>query len=237
MINASEAAHNVQCPTTQWTTIIEAVRSSNEDRAAQALKVFCEQYRDVIFLFFLRRVGPDLADTYTQEFFLRRIHRGWGERRGLLFSFEREEGKKFRHFLVSSLSWFCSVMRNTGTDSLTDSTGELPQLPDSDFVRKLTQDCDKEVALGLIRRVTKRLKISAPYLEYFCRQISAEEGARELAMSDGAFRVAVSRMVPAIRQAFRDEVRTVVASDAEVDDEGKYLIRIIAECNVRTAIL
>src|SRR5580698_9403408 len=106
MSSAIEPVHHVQCPTTQWTTVILALQSNNHERSISALNIFCEQYRDVIFKFFLRRVGPDLADTYTQEFFFRKIHRLWEERHGLLFNVERQEGAKFRYFLISALSWF-----------------------------------------------------------------------------------------------------------------------------------
>jgi len=229
MSNAFETVHHIHCPTTQWTTVIQALQSNNQERAVAALKIFCEQYRDVIFKFFLRRVGPDLADNYTQEFFFRKIQRLWEERHGLLFNVERQDGAKFRYFLISALSWFVLDMRKTGRDPLKDSVPELPDLPSPSIEDKIARDCDREVAFGLIRRVMKRLQISEVYLRYFCAQITAEKGASELAISSGAFRVAVHRLVPAIRGAFREEVRSLVASEADVDDEIKYLVKIIAE--------
>jgi RNA polymerase sigma-70 factor (ECF subfamily) len=228
MSNAIEAAHHVQCPTTQWTAVIQALQSTDQEKAIAALNVFCEQYRDVIFKFFLRRVGPDLADTYTQEFFFKKIHRLWEERNGLLFNVERQEGAKFRYFLISALQWFALDMKKTGQDPLKDSIPELPDLADRNN-QDIARDCDREVALGLIHRVMQRLQVSGVYLRYFCSQISAEQGAGELAISPGAFRVAVHRLVPAIRDAFRDEVRALVASDADVEGEIKYLVKIIAE--------
>jgi hypothetical protein len=229
MSNSFETVHHIHCPTTQWTTVIEALQSNNQKRAVVALKIFCEQYRDVIFKFFLRRVGPDLADSYTQEFFFKKIQMLWDEREGLLFNVERQEGAKFRYFLISALSWFFLDMRKKGRDPLKDSVPDLPDLASPNSEDKIARDCDREVALGLIRRVMKKLQISDVYLRYFCAQITAEKGASELAISSGAFRVAVHRLVPAIRDAFRDEVRNLVASEADVDDEIKYLVKIIAE--------
>jgi hypothetical protein len=145
-------AHHVHCPTTQWTTVIQAIQSNDEERAFAGLRIFCEQYRDVIFKFFLRRVGPDLAETYTQDFFLKKIQVLWIEQRGLLFNVERQQGAKFRYFLFSALSWFVSDMKKTGRDPLKDSIPELPELSIPDEENQLAQDCDREVAFGLIRR-------------------------------------------------------------------------------------
>lgn len=229
MSDAFETAHRVHCPTTQWTTVIQALQSSDQEKAVAALKIFCEQYRDVIFKFFLRRVGPNLADTYTQEFFFKKIQSLWGGRHGLLFKVERQDGAKFRYFLISALKWFILDTGKTGGDPLEDSVPILPDLLGSTDEDRVASDCDREVALDLIRRVMQRLQISDVYLRYFCAQISAEKGASELAISPGAFRVAVHRLVPAIRDAFRDEVRYLVASEADVDDEIKYLVKIFAE--------
>ncbi len=229
MSDAPETVHHLYCPTTQWTTVILAIQSDDEERALAALKIFCEQYRDVIFKFFLRRLGPDLAATYTQEFFFKKIQRLWDERRGLLFKVERQPSAKFRYFLFSALSWFVSDMTKTGRDPLKDSVPLVSDLAVPSGEDKIARDCDREVAFGVIRRVMKRLQVSDVYLRYFCEKITAEQGARELAVSSGAFRVAVHRLVPAIREAFREEVRVLVASEADVDDEIRHLIKIIAE--------
>ncbi len=200
----------------------------DETKALTALQVFCEQYRDVIFRVFQRRVGPDLADNYTQEFFLRKIHGKWEERNGLLFQANREVGK-FRYFLVSALTRFIIDMQRAKQDPLKHAISELPDMPAPSDEDELARACDREMAFGLVRRVMKRLRISEVYLEYFCGQISADEGASRLAISSGAFRVAVHRLIPAIRAAFRGEVRALVASEAEIDGEVRHLVKIIAE--------
>ena len=225
----AEPVNYVSCPTTRWTSVIEGVQLDDDAKALVALQVFCEQYRDVIFRLFQRRVGPDLADSYTQEFFLKNIHGKWDERKGLLFQVKRRPGGKFRYFLISALSWFLSDMRKAKQDPLKHTIPELPDLPVPSGEDKIAEECDREVAFGLIRRVTKKLQLSEVYLEYFFEQISAEQGAAKLAISCGAFRVAVHRLVPAIRTAFREEVRAVVASESDVDDEIRHLVKIVAE--------
>jgi DNA-directed RNA polymerase specialized sigma24 family protein len=230
MNELSEPTNYVNCPTTRWTSVIQAIQSDDETKALAALRFFCEQYRDVIFRFFNRRVGPDLADNYTQEFFLKKIHGKWEQRKGLLFQIKRESGGKFRYFLISALIWFDSDMRKTKQDPLKHTISELPDLPTpSNEEDKIARECDREVALALIRRVMKRLQVSEVYLKYFCEQISADQAASELAVSSGTFRVAVHRLVPAIKGAFREEVRAIVASEADVDDEIRHLLPIIAE--------
>lgn len=229
MNDTAESINHVICPTTRWTSVIQAMQLNDEAKALAALQVFCELYRDVVFRILQRRVGPDLADSYTQEFFFKKIHGKWEGREGLLFQIQRRPSGKFRYFLVSALIWFLSDMRKTKQDPLKHSIPELPDLPVPSDEDKVMRECDREVALGLIRRVMKRLQISEVYLEYFCSQISAEQGAEKLAISSGAFRVAVHRLVPAIRQAFREEVRAIVASESEVDDEIRHLVSLIAE--------
>lgn len=229
MSDLQERAHHIRYPTTQWTSVIQAVRLEDRDKATIALKIFCEQYRDVIYRFFLRRVGADHADNYTQEFFLKKVQEPWCSQAGLLFKVEREPGAKFRYFLTSALSWFLMDMGKRARDPLKDAIAALPDLPASQEREQLVSDCDREVALGLIRRVMNRLQLSNVYLRYFCEEISAEEGAKELAMSYGAFRVAIHRLIPAIRKAFRDEVRSIVNTDGEIEEETRHLIRIIVE--------
>jgi DNA-directed RNA polymerase specialized sigma24 family protein len=232
MSELPKPVHHLHYPTTRWTSVIQAVRLEDVGRAQTALTVFCEQYRDVIYRFFLRKLGPDRADTYTQEFFLKKIQQPWLDQAGLLFKVEREPGAKFRYYLTQALTWFVFDMEKRSRDPLKDAVAEVPEVCTLDERERILQECDREIALGLIRRVTERLKLSNVYLRYFCEEISAEEGARELAISSGAFRVAVHRLVPAIREAFRDEVRAIVGSDEDVEAETRYLVKLIVNSRV-----
>ena len=228
----NETVESANCDhwvTTQWTSVIQAIQSDDEDKALAALQIFCEQYRDVILGFFQRRVGPDLGENYTQEFFAKNIHGKWDQRKGLLFKIKREPGGRFRFYLMSALGWFLSDMRKGKQDPLKHTVSELPDLPVPSNEDEIGRECDREVAFGLIRRVMKRLQISDVYLQYFCEQVSADVAAAKLAVAPGTFRVAVHRLVPLIRKAFREEVRLIVATEADVDDEIRHLVRIIAE--------
>jgi RNA polymerase sigma-70 factor (ECF subfamily) len=226
MSDAPETENLGGYPNTQWTLVIEAMQSEDGNKALAALEVFCEQYRDVICGFFRRRIGPDLADDYTQEFFLRKIHKKWDDREGLLFNVKRKPGGKFRYVLVPALRHFLIDMGRAKRDPMKNAVPDAPEGSTKIDEDGIQQDCDREVALGIIRRILNRLQISDTYLRYFSNQISAVEGAHELGLSEGAFRVAAHRLKPQIKRAFQEEVRTLVAADEDLADEIRYLMRI-----------
>lgn len=233
MNELQEPTYYANCPTTRWTSVILAIQSDDQSKALAALQVFCEQYRDVILRFFQSRVGPNLAENYTQEFFLKKIHGKWEDRHGMLFEIKFKPGGRFRYFLTAALGWFVSDSWKTKQDPLKEAAPNVPDIPGPSDETQIARDCDREVAFSLVRRVVKRLQVSEVYLEYFCEQVSAEQAASKLAISPGAFRVAVHRLVPAIRKAFREEVRAIVVSDEDVNDEMRHLVGIITEnCNI-----
>jgi RNA polymerase sigma-70 factor (ECF subfamily) len=53
------------------------------------------------------------------------------------------------------------------------------------------------------------------------------ESARELGMTEGAVKVAVHRLRTRYREALRERVAATVASESEVEDELRYLLRTI----------
>jgi hypothetical protein len=54
------------------------------------------------------------------------------------------------------------------------------------------------------------------------------EFAAQLGMTDGAVRMAVSRLRERYRQCLKDEIAKTVATPAEVDEELRYLFRVLA---------
>jgi DNA-directed RNA polymerase specialized sigma24 family protein len=229
MNESLETANHEGWATTHWTSVVQAVKSPDEAKAFAALQVFCEQYRDVIFNFFQRRVGPDLADTYTQEFFAKNIHGKWEQRKGVLFNIERIPGGRFRYYLREALNWFLLDQRKRKQEQFEELAPDMPGVSVTTNEAEILMECDREVAFGLVRRVMNRLQISDVYLQYFCEQISADHAAAKLGLTSGHFRVSVHRLVPAIREAFREEVRPIVTSEEEIDDEIRHLVKIIAQ--------
>lgn len=205
MSELPEPAHFLHYRTTRWTSVIESARHEEPGKAHAALTIFCEEYRDIIYRFFLRKFGPDKAENYTQEFFLKKIQQPWSKQEGLLFKVNRGDGGRFRYYLTNALTWFIRDQEKAARDPLKDAVSEVPDSSNSAESESIVQACDQEVAFGLVRRLMDRLRISNVYLKFFCEQISVEEGAKELGMSHGAFRVAVHRLVPKIRDAFKEE--------------------------------
>jgi len=72
---SQEPAFTSGCfPTTKWTVLLNVIQRGDAKAASAALESFCTQYRPAIRNFFLRRrVNPDEAEEYTQNFFLQRI--------------------------------------------------------------------------------------------------------------------------------------------------------------------
>lgn len=226
-MNDAHARDNPNCyPSTEWTVVIEAMQSDDREKARIALENFCLQYRDVVFAFFRRRFGPEAADNYTQEFFLKKVHSKWDEQAGLLFNVKRQPGSKFRYFLASALRYFLIDMIRVARANVEDPVAEVPESVCGKEGEKIQAECDREIALGAIRRVLKRLQISEHYLMYFSKQISAEEGAEALGMSGAAFRVAAHRLKPRLNQALRDEVRTLVGANEDVEPEIRHFMAI-----------
>src|SRR5580704_17137279 len=107
-MSTSKTATTFSCfPTTQWSQIIEVIQNGDSHAAEAALNDFCLRYRQAIYNFF-RRHGSNHneAEDHTQEFFHSRILKCWGDRKGILYSAQRAEGRKFRTFLATSLWYF-----------------------------------------------------------------------------------------------------------------------------------
>ncbi len=97
---------------------------------------------------------------------------------------------------------------------------------------------ERQWALELLQRVLTHLESEAannselfkflrPFLEGGDRSSTYREIAGKLQMSEGAFKVAVSRYRRRYRDLLRDEVASTVADPALVDDEGRQLIRSV----------
>ena len=115
--------------------------------------------------------------------------------------------------------------------------------------RYLAEACDqlapdkifeKRWAISLLEKVLARLRseFSTPdkrkgfealkgYLWGEKAGVSYQEIATQLAMTEGAVKVAVHRLRQRYRELLRLEVAETVATDAEVDEELRYLISVI----------
>ena len=207
--------------------MIEAIQLGNEAKAQAALEIFCAQYRDVVFRFFRRRLDHHLAEDYTQEFFEKKIHNKWDNKEGLLFTVQRLQNCKFRHYLAAALRGFLIDKGRAKRDPLKGSVSDgLDRVTEND-VEQIQLDCDRELALRIVRRVIQSAQPSDYQLNYLNEDISNIEAAAALGMKEGTFRVSINRLSERLRRALREEVRSLVASDAEVDDEIRHFMEIV----------
>jgi RNA polymerase sigma-70 factor (ECF subfamily) len=230
--------------TTHWSVVLNAGDPSSP-QAAEALNALCQTYWYPLYAY-LRREGrkPETAADLTQGFFARLL------RLGSLAQVRREKGK-FRSFLLASLKHFVrdehvradAMMRGGGMPlvSLDDTTGE------DRYQREPVSDLDPEKlyerrwAMTLLAQAKARLKAEyagAGKAELYDRLNVLEspepnnplyaEVAAELGRAEGTVKSDVSRMRHRYRQLVRAEVANTVADPAEVDDEIRYLIRVIS---------
>lgn len=217
---------------------------SDTPRAQDALAKLCQTYWHPLYAYVRRRgYSPEDAQDLTQEFFARLLERN------AVSSVNRDKGR-FRSFLLASLNHFLSDEWDKGRAQKRGS-GKVISL-DTQYAetwlreqpaQSLTPERAFELrwAIALLEQVHQRLEAehrqqgkadlfdvlrptlagpgnSAPY---------AELGAR-LGLNEGAVKVAVHRLRQRYRALLRETIAETVASAEEVDEELRYLLRIVA---------
>ena len=229
--NPSLDGEPTKFPVTQWTSIIEVIQKGDDEVAWKALGDFCESYRRAVYNFFRRRnVSHEDAEEYTQEFFLTRIHKRWDVREGFLFKAHRTHKGKFRCFLSTALRRFLiDKWRESGRmpsevgdpDSIL-ATLELARDEESvGFEHQL----DREVALETIRKAAGRSTHSAYHLAHFRGAMTQAEAAKELRITENAFKQSYARFRESFPHNLREEVKKLVGPEkGEVEAEIKHLM-------------
>ncbi|MCW5555485.1 MAG: sigma-70 family RNA polymerase sigma factor [Verrucomicrobiae bacterium] len=231
--------------TTHWSVVLTAGRSDTT-RAEAALARLCRTYWHPLYAYVRRRGHPpEDAEDLTQGFFAHLLGHG------AVATVSPEKGR-FRCFLLASFNHFLSdewdkvraQKRGAGNViSLDTKSAEtwLSQLP----AATLTPDqaFERRWAITLLEQVYQRLEAehrqqgkgplfnalrttlagpgnSAPYAELALR----------LGMNEGAVKVAVHRLRQRYRTLLRETIAETVSTPAEVEEELRYLLRIVAGC-------
>ncbi len=218
--------------TTRWGVVRAA--AGDGSTAHLALESLCKDYWDPVYAHVLFRVqDTHLAEDLTQEFFSRFLSHGW-------FLRPREERGKFRTFLLTLLRRFLNdeLQRarawKRGGRNQTLSIEDLPEIPDDEdashhFDRAWAKSL-VERAFSTLRRESDdgRFQLLSPFLqrepdagEY--QRLSADSG-----MAPNTIAAAVSRLRRRYRDLLRDEIRQTIPDDADVDDEMRHLLRLLA---------
>ncbi len=228
-------------PTTQWTQIIEVIQRGDSDAAGVALGEFCERYRPAIYNFFRQRgkCSHEEAEDHTQAFFASRILEGWDRRNGFLHTAQRGEQTRFRSFLCHVLWRFLQdEWKRTAAKKAGGGVAHVP-LDDLELFggpadprafESFGQKFDRVFAQEIIQRAAERSKHSRHLMAHLRGEISQQEAAQELGLTENAFKQAHHRFRERLALDLWEEVGKLVGPDEnEIRAELKYLMSLFAQ--------
>lgn len=207
----------------------------------ESLARLCSGYWQPVFAFIRAKgFGADQARDYTQDFFASII-----EKRSLS-GVDREKGR-FRHFIMAAVGHFLSnrldaerTLKRGGGQiivSLEDrhSGGDYRHEPIQPGTPETVFECNW--AVTLLERALARTRAEYPEPSFSRLKPflvgEADRGqisitAREMALSEGALKVAVHRLRRKYRDALRAEIADTLARPEEVEDEIRYLLAVLS---------
>jgi RNA polymerase sigma factor (sigma-70 family) len=244
----NETSHAVASPgvfaPTRWTLVLRARGESSEARGA--LSELCEAYYQPVFNF-LRREGrdEDAARELAQEFFARLLARGG------IGGADPQQGR-FRSYLLGAVKHFLSDLRDherrqkrgggASAESLDAQTGTSVALQVPDAAAAFDDALfDRAWALALMDRAlfllaseftsdnkAEQFTVLKPWLAGDAETFTQARAAAQLGMSESAVKVAIHRLRKRFREIIRAEISQTVDSPAEVDEELRYLVEVLA---------
>ncbi len=223
--------------------MLEARGNSTEAKAA--LSDLCGAYYAPVFAF-IRRSAPDedAARDLAQEFFARLLARGG------IGNVDPQRGR-FRSFLLGAVKHFLADMRDhdhrlkrgagQANESL-DATTETPsglEAPDSKTASP-DREFDHKWALTLLDRAfsamaqeykeagkSGQFEALKPWLTGEGEKMSQAEAARQLAMNEGAVKVAIHRLRRRFRDLIKSEISQTVKDGADIESEMRDLLEAL----------
>jgi DNA-directed RNA polymerase specialized sigma24 family protein len=233
---------------TRWSIVLEAGNSeTTSEHALGALSELCQMYWRPLYAF-LRRQGyrPEDAQDFTQGFFADLI-----ETRAYARA-DREKGR-FRSFLLGALKHFVADVRDRGRALKRGGGMILQNLDDKAIAEAETRVAqatkwqadevyDREWAALLLRRALDRLTQEcalagkADLLSHLMPYLSAteesaipyEQMAQRTHRPVTTLRSDVARLRRRYRAILREVVRDTVFEAEDVDEELRYLCRVLA---------
>lgn len=230
--------------TTSWTQVL-AAREAPSTEARQALEGLCRVYWYPLYAL-VRRQGHDAEDArdLTQAYFAELLEKGYLE------DYDPERGR-FRVFLAASMRNFLSKQREKArawkrggrADVISLDAQEVegryrlePQdrlTPEQIFERRWALTV-LERALGRLRREQedtdrgREFGALEGYLTGAHSRTSYRDVAASLGTSEGAVKMSIHRLRQRFGQLLRAEIAETVSSPAEVDDEVRHLLGVVA---------
>ncbi len=230
--------------TTHWSVVLAAGQEDTPQSAA-ALEQLCRTYWYPLYVYVRRRgYGVEDAQDLTQQFFA-----GFLEKK--TFSVADPARGRFRTFLLKSLQHFLAddwrrthrAKRGGGAfelslDGATAATRYAAALMDTMTPERAYEE---RWAMTLLEQVLARMRedygragkarlFEALQDFLWGPDVAVSYGAlaTELAMTEGALRVAVHRLREHYRDRLRAEVAHTVSDSSEVDAELHHLISVIS---------
>ena len=230
--------------TTHWSVVAAAQPDkASEPRARQALEELCRSYWHPIYAFVrYRGYSSDDAQDLTQSFFARLIETGG-------FASADPRRGRFRSYLLGAMKHF---LANEWRRAQTQKRGGQVQFIEWDArdwearyagaskqVDDPEQLFDREWALetvaGALRALSDEMANAGKREQFDAlrssltgeEDSSREQIAERLDMSEGAVRVAVHRLRQRYRTLLRAAVAETVSSEADLDDEMRYLVTVL----------
>ena len=229
--------------TTHWSVVLASAQRDSP-QAAVALEQLCRTYWYPLYAF-VRRQGhsPHDAEDLLQGFFARFLEKNY------LNDVDRSKGR-FRSFLLAALKHFLAgewdkahaAKRGGQAQFLSldseSAEGRYGEEPVSDLTPEKLYE--QRWACVLLEQVMQRLEQDAgeagkghffealkPFLVGGSYAVSYAELAVRFGASEAALKMKVQRMRHRYQRLLREEIAHTVATPAEVEDEIRYLFRVL----------
>ena len=227
--------------TTRWSLVIRASEKW-ADGSAEALTTLCETYWYPLYAY-ARRRGLDVEDAQdlTQAFFARVLS-------GDFLAQATPERGRFRAFLVTAFKYFLANSRDYATADKRGGGHRPLSLEDAEsrYAREPADEATPESlyeqrwALTLLQNTVEELARKADRAgrrrQFECLRslLTGDETpykqiGEQLAISEAAVKVAVHRLRRQFANVLRDLIADTVESPEAIDDELRYLMRVIIE--------
>lgn len=226
---------------TRWSLVIQS--RGQGDQAKRALEELCAAYWFPLYAW-SRRCGasPDDAEDHVQGFFVQVLQKQ-------LFAAANPELGKLRTFMLTAFRRHVGdeqrkegrQKRGGGRIISFDATeaeawyeaGQIHgESADRLFDRQWALTVLDQAMAELERQAAARGKsaefaVLRPFLTGEASADDYERAGREAGMTANTFKVAVHRLRSRFREALRREVAETQPDDADVDDEMRYLMRVL----------
>lgn len=228
--------------TTQWSVVLGA-RAADSKRAQAALDKLCRAYWYPLYAF-VRRLGhsPHDAEDLVQSFFAQCLEKNY------LHAANREKGR-FRSFLLTAIKRFLAneydrtrARKRGGGQIIISLDAEQRYVLEPAQSLSAERLFERRWALTLLEKVLSQLEAEQeaagrgaafkelqPFLTAAGRGTPYAELAARLQTNEGAIKVAVHRLRRRYRELLEQEIAHTVSTPAEIDEERRYLLRVLSD--------